>query len=306
MVFTFTYNYLASTLRAVGDTQAALCFLLVSLGYNLAAAWLLVAVLKLGILGAALATASAQLLSSLLCFLYIRKKRPFLAVRREDMRMDRRLLHLTGSFAAVAALQQSSLYLGKLMIQSAVNGLSVVSSAPISAFTAANRVENFTQAFGVTGSETIAIFAAQNQGAGRPRRALQGFFWGGAGTVGVGVFFSAGMGVFALPIARIFLEDGEAVALCASYLRLFSWFFLLSYFGNSFAGWFRGSGRMNITFWGTSIQIAIRVAGTYLLVGRMGLNSVALSTGLGWLVLIVFQTAVFLLEYRGVWPRRET
>lgn len=306
MVFTFTYNYLASTLRAVGDTQAALCFLLVSLGYNLAAAWLLVAVLKLGILGAALATASAQLLSSLLCFLYIRKKRPFLAVRREDMRMDRRLLHLTGSFAAVAALQQSSLYLGKLMIQSAVNGLSVVSSAPISAFTAANRVENFTQAFGVTGSETIAIFAAQNQGAGRPRRALQGFFWGGAGTVGVGVFFSAGMGVFALPIARIFLEDGEAVALCASYLRLFSWFFLLSYFGNSFAGWFRGSGRMNITFWGTSIQIVIRVAGTYLLVGRMGLNSVALSTGLGWLVLIVFQTAVFLLEYRGVWPRRET
>ena len=38
MVFTFTYNYLASTLRAVGDTQAALYFLLLSLGYNLAAA----------------------------------------------------------------------------------------------------------------------------------------------------------------------------------------------------------------------------------------------------------------------------
>ncbi|WP_160635745.1 MATE family efflux transporter [Pseudoflavonifractor sp. 60] len=305
MVFTFTYNYLASTLRAVGDTQAALYFLLLSLGYNLAAAWLLVAVLELGILGAALATASAQLLSSGLCFLYIRKKRPFLSVGRGDMRMDRRLLRLTGSFAAVAALQQSSLYLGKLMIQSAVNGISLTGSAPISAFAAANRVENFTQAFGVTGSETIAIFAAQNQGAGQDRRALRGFALGAALTVGIGIFFTAGMGIFSRQIAGVFLEEGEGAALCASYLRLFSCFFLLSYFGNSFAGWFRGSGRMNITFWGTSIQIAIRVAGTYLLVDAMGLNSVALSTGLGWAVLIVFQVLVFLLERRGIWPKEQ-
>ncbi|MEI3141177.1 MAG: MATE family efflux transporter [Lawsonibacter sp.] len=166
MLFTFTYNYLAATLRAVGDTKSALYFLLLSLGYNLAAAWLLVAVLKLGILGTALATASAQLLSSGLCFVYIRKMRPFLAVHRADMRMDPVLIHRTSSYAAVAALQQSSLYLGKLMIQSAVNGISLVSTAPISAFTAATRVENFTQAFGISGCESIAIFVAQNQGAG--------------------------------------------------------------------------------------------------------------------------------------------
>ena len=167
MLFTFTYNYLAATLRAVGDTKSALYFLLLSLGYNLAAAWLLVAVLNMGILGTALATASAQLLSSGLCFVYIRKKRPFLAVHRADMRMDPVLIHRTSSYAAVAALQQSSLYLGKLMIQSAVNGISLASTAPISAFTAATRVENFTQAFGISGCESIAIFVAQNQGAGK-------------------------------------------------------------------------------------------------------------------------------------------
>ena len=151
MVFTFTYNYLAATLRAVGDTQAALYFLLASLGYNLVCAWLLVAVLDMGIQGTALATASAQLLSTLLCFLYIRKRRAFLTIHRGDMRMDRQLVRLTSSYAAVAALQQSSLYLGKLIIQSAVNGISLVSTAPISAFTAATRVENFIQAFGISG-----------------------------------------------------------------------------------------------------------------------------------------------------------
>ena len=69
MLFTFTYNFLAATLRSVGDTKAAMYFLLISLAFNLVVAWLLVAVLELDITGTALATASAQLLSALLCFL---------------------------------------------------------------------------------------------------------------------------------------------------------------------------------------------------------------------------------------------
>ena len=72
-------------------------------------------------------------------------------------------------------LQQSSLYLGKLMIQSAVNG---ISTAAISAFTATTRVENFSQAFGISGCEAIAIFVAQNQGAKEHRRANWGFLQG--------------------------------------------------------------------------------------------------------------------------------
>ena len=162
MVFTFAYNYLAATLRAIGNTQAALFFLLISLGYNLGAAWVLVAQLGLGIQGTALATSSAQLLSALLCLVYIRKKQPFLMIQRSDMRMDPTLMRLTASYGAVAALQQSSLYLGKLIVQSAVNG---ISTAAISAFTATTRVENFSQAFGISGCEAIAIFVAQNQGA---------------------------------------------------------------------------------------------------------------------------------------------
>lgn len=298
MVFTFTYNYLAASLRSIGDTQAALYFLLISLGYNLACAWLLVAVLDLGIIGTALATASAQLLSSSLCLLYIRKKRPFLLISRADMCLERVLIRRTVSYAAVAALQQSSLYLGKLMIQGAVNDISALSTAPISAFTAAGRVENFTQAFGISGCDAMAIFIAQNQGAGQPRRALRGFLRGSAITIGIGVFFSAGMGLFAQPLARLFLGSGEGIELCVSYLRLISWFYLLSFFGNSFVGWFRGTGRMNITFWGTTLQIAIRVAGTYLLVGAMGLDAVALSTGLGWVAIVAFQVVVFLLQIR--------
>ena len=305
MVFTFTYNYLAATLRAVGDTQAALYFLLASLGYNLVCAWLLVAVLDMGIQGTALATASAQLLSSLLCLLYIRKRRAFLTIHRGDMRMDRQLIRLTSSYAAVAALQQSSLYLGKLIIQSAVNGISLVSTAPISAFTAATRVENFIQAFGMSGCEAIAIFVAQNQGARQERRIYQGFGRGIFSLFVIGALSSLIMNLWAAPLSALFLGSGaEGMDLCISYLKCISWFYLLCFTGHSWVGWYRGVGRMNITFWGTTIQIAIRVAGTYLLVGAMGLDAVALATGIGWVVINIFHTTVFLLAVKGIWPKQ--
>jgi len=307
MVFTFTYNYLASTLRAVGDTKAALYFLLISLGYNLIAAWLLVAVFGLGITGTALATASAQLLSSLLCFFYIRKRRPFLTIGRDDMKMCGTLAHLTASYAAVAALQQSSLYLGKLVIQSAVNGISAVSTAPISAFAASTRIENFTQAFGSSGCEAISIFVAQNRGAHQEKRTYQGFLRGIISLITVGILFSLAMHVGARPLSMLFLgADEESVALCISYLRLISWFYVLSFIGHSFVGWFRGVGRMKITFWGTTIQILVRIVGTYLLVDAMGLDAVALSTGLGWLVIVCFHTSMFYLGKKGIYPKAKT
>lgn len=304
MLFTFTYNYLAATLRAVGDTKAALYFLLISLVYNLAAAWFFVAVLKLNITGTALATASAQLLSSLLCFFYIRKRRTFLTVKRQDMKMDRTLIHLTSSYAAVAALQQSSLYLGKLMVQSAVNGISLIDTAPISAFTAATRIENFIQAFGISGCEAIAIFIAQNRGAGQDKRTYQGFLRGFSLLLATGLSFSLLMHLAPYPLSALFLDgNGTSIDLCVSYLRLIGWFYFLSFLGHAFVGWFRGNGRMNITFWGTTLQIVTRVAGTYLLVGAMGLDAVALATGLGWVLIVSFHSTVFFLGWKGIWPK---
>ena len=101
-------------------------------------------------------------------------------------------------------------------------------------------------------------------------------------------------------------ENAESMALCISYLRVISWFYYLAFIGHSYVGWYRGTGRMNITFWGTTLQIAFRVVGTYLLVHAMGLDAVALSTGLGWVLIVLFHSAVFVLERKGIWPKAAT
>ena len=174
-------------------------------------------------------------------------------------------------------------------------------------FTATTRVENFSQAFGISGCESIAIFVAQNQGAKKYRRALSGFLRGSVMVVGIGFLFSLllffGGGQLVLP----FLDgEAESAALGASYLRLMGCFYFLSFMGHSYVGHYRGIGRMNITFWGTTLQIAVRVVLTYALAGAMGLDAVALATGLGWVAIVLFHSTVFLLELKGIGFRLPT
>ena len=203
-----------------------------------------------------------------------------------------------------ASTWASSLYLGKLIVQSAVNG---ISTAAISAFTATTRVENFSQAFGISGCEAIAIFVAQNQGAKKHRRALDGFRNGAVMVVGIGVVFSLLLTFGGHALVTPFLDgDGASIDLGASYLLWMGPFYFLSFIGHSYVGHYRGIGRMNVTFIGTTLQIAVRVIGTYALVGLLGLNAVALATGLGWVVIVLFHSTVFVLELKGIGYRLPT
>lgn len=94
-----------------------------SIAANVGLDLLFMAVFGLGIGGAAWATVLAQLLSAAASLVYLRLRHPLLLFRRADMVIDRALLSRTVRFGAVAALHQSSVYIGKLLVQGAVNTL---------------------------------------------------------------------------------------------------------------------------------------------------------------------------------------
>lgn len=71
MMITMLYNACAGILRAIGDTTAPLLFLICAAFLNVGLDILFMAVLPLGVQGAALGTVLAQLLSVILYFLYI-------------------------------------------------------------------------------------------------------------------------------------------------------------------------------------------------------------------------------------------
>ncbi len=151
------------------------------------------------------------------CMLYLKCRALELLFRREDRRMDRALLRQTAQFSFVTALHQSSLYIGKLLVQGAVN---TGGTEMISAYTAMTRIEGFANSFGDSGSAATSVLVAL--------------------------------------------------------------FYVFCFTGNTFAGYFNGTGRVSVPFIGATSHIALRVVLSWLLVGKMGLPAVALATGLGW------------------------
>ena len=171
----FAFHLSCTVLRSIGNTRAALLFLMVSMGANLVLDLLFVVGLGKGTAAAAAATVLAQVLAAALCILYLILRFPQLLFRRKDMVIDFPLLRRTAHFSLVSALQMCSLYIGKLLVQGTVNSFG---SHSISAFTAATRIEGFANSFGDSGAAAMSVFIGQNTGADNRTRIRQGFHTG--------------------------------------------------------------------------------------------------------------------------------
>lgn len=292
LLATFFYNLCAAALRSVGDTRSALLALLAAMAANLALDLLFVARLGMGIAGAAWATVLAQLLSVALCLLYLARRYPQLLFRREDRRLDRGLLRRTVSYGAVSALHQSSLYIGKLLVQGAVNSMG---TSMISAYTATTRIEGFANSFGDSGAQAVSVFTAQNTGAGEERRVREGFRTSFLMMLALGAVMSVLL--YAAAPAAIALLAGETSSFTqtngVAYLRMVGCFYILCFLGNTFVGYFRGRGQVTVPVYGTIIQISARVILSYALIRPMGLSGVALATGLGWVLVVSFHSLMY-------------
>ena len=283
----FAYHLFSGTLRAVGNTRAALAFLAASIGVNLVLDLTFVAGLALGVAGAALATVLAQAIAAGLCGVYLRMRFPELIFHRADMIWDYPLLKRASHFSFVTALHMCSLYIGKLLVQGTVNSLG---EDAIIAFTAATRVEGFANSFGDSGSASVAVFIGQNTGAEEHVRVRDGFRKGQLLLLIFGLSMSLVMFLGAEPFLRLVLPKRNESALIPAmgYLRLVACFYAFNFLGSGQAGYFRGKGRVNIPVAGATGHISLRVVLSAVLAPSMGLPAVALATGLGWVGVVVF------------------
>ncbi len=287
----FAYHLGSAVLRSVGNTLAALGFLLISMLVNLGLDLAFVAGLHSGTEGAAWATALSQALAALLCLLYLRRRFPQLLFRREDRVFDAPLLRRTAWFAVVTALHNANLYIGKLLVQRTVNGLG---QAAISAYTGATRLEGFANSFGDSGASAMSVFIGQNTGAGEEERVRNGFRTGQRQLFALSLVMTLLMLLGARPgLALVLPEDGGAsMGPAVSYLRTVACFYVFNFLGSGFVGYFNGRGKLSLPVIGATGHITFRVVASALLAGRMGLAAVALASGLGWLGVVIFWHSV--------------
>ena len=205
------YNFICSFLRSMGDSVTPLLFLLGSTVLNVALDLLFILVLHWGVAGAAGATVTAQLISTVACFAYAFSKYPDLRLHKEDWRITGLDLKRHIVQGVPLGLQFSVLAIGIIVMQSVVVKFDMidgqmVSHAAQNGFGAANKLNSLIMT-PVNGLGTaMTSFTAQNLGAGYTHRIRKGILQG--------LVMAAIIGVCSVGLGLLLTIDG-------AYLHIF-------------------------------------------------------------------------------------
>lgn len=194
LVVTLFYNLEAGILRAVGDSVVPLVILIISAALNIVLDLLFVCVFGWRVAGAAFATVLAQLISAVVCLIYLIKRRPDLVIKRENFvfTKDSTAELLSAGFGM--ALMYSIVDIGSIVLQNGINGFG---EDIIAAHTAARRIFGLTIMPFSSVSATLVTYCSQNMGAGKYTRISKGIRDGlalmiGWATIAVALVFLAG------------------------------------------------------------------------------------------------------------------
>ena len=210
------YNMGAGILRAVGDSRRPLYFLIASCLTNIALDILLVAVLRMGVAGAAIATISSQLLSAILVVRTLMRTDDMYKLEWNKVRIDRRMLQRIVRIGIPAGMQSVMYNISNVIIQAGVNTLGTDN---VTAWATYGKVDGLywmmINALGIS----VTTFVGQNYGAGRMDRVRKG---AGACMV-IGVVLTASVGVLLYNgvhlLVELFTTDQQVQAISMDLLH---------------------------------------------------------------------------------------
>lgn len=232
------YNMGAGILRAMGDSRRPMVFLMATCVLNVVLDILFVAVLHMGVAGAALATTVAQFLSAALP-IGVLLKLPEDRLELRQLRIDRKLLGRILRIGVPAGLQFVTFDFSNILIQSGVNSFGDVTMA---AWTAHGKTDAITWmisgAFGVS----VTTFVGQNFGAQKYCRIRQSAWICLGMSVALVGAVAAVVLCFRSQILGIYTDDPEVIAVGSVIMLSIMPFNIVFMPIEVFAGTMRGVG----------------------------------------------------------------
>lgn len=284
MVFPVFYNMYCAYLRALGDSRTPLYFLVFATMLNTVLDLFFVVKLNMGVMGAAVATITAQMAAAVACVIYVYRRVPLLQVKK--LKFDSSLFRAIIRYGAPAALQQSIVSLANLTITRLINSFG---SAAMAGITAVTRIDQLAIMPVGNLASALSTFVAQNMGAGLEARAKKGFRTTLLFMLLISVCMSALLMAFSPQLVSLFLNKDdvntiEILRIGKTYLSTMVMFYFLFAFLFGFNGFFRGVGDAVIAMVFPVFSLAIRALSAYGLVGfaGMGPEALAWSIPIGW------------------------
>ncbi len=263
------YSAGSAALGSVGDAKAPLYFLIFSAIMNVVLNILFVAVFKWGVAGVAWATFIAEYASAILVVARTSTcKLVKIDINRETLRLNSRLVKINLMLGIPTALQQGVNSLGNVLCQRYLNGFG---SDAVAAVTSGMKLDSFILMPAMAISMAMSVFIGQNLAAKKNDRIHQGTRLGMAMSIGLSVFLSVILYIFAPLGMRLFTQDAHVIELGAKMLRTMALFYWAMAGFNALSGIFRGAGDTMSVMVISVLGMVLRVPLTYFICARPGI-----------------------------------
>lgn len=249
------YNILSGVLRGLGDSMAALIYLLVACGLNIGLDVLFVAGFHMGVNGAAWATILAQGISAVLCFRKLLHMKAFFELKKTHIRWNKKYVREIIEMGVPSGLTQVIMSMSMLAVQSLTNsfGETVIAANVIVA-----RVDGFATMPALSFGTAMTTYAGQNVGAGLDNRVKDGAVQGSALAAGISVIITALLVLSGRVFMGIFTNTEELVELSYRFMCILAGGYIVFSVIQVLCGVMRGAGNPMATMW-------ISVAATFLI-----------------------------------------
>lgn len=272
----------SNLIRALGDSKMPTVIQAATLTINILLEPVAIIFLELGIPGAAGATILSLIIGNIICFFYIKTKVPLLHIKKEDWKIDKKIIFEHLKIGLPMAFQSSIIAIGAVVLQMALNGLGPVA---VASFAAAQRVDAIAvmpmMSFGVA----IAAYTAQNFGAKKFSRISDGV----KKTVWMSCSFSLAVAFFNIFFGANIIElfVGEGQEKIVEYGKLFLvtngvcyWILSLLFI---FRFTLQGLGKSFVPTVAGAMELIMRIAAAIFLVDYWGYLGACLANPMAWI-----------------------
>ena len=242
-VFTVMYNIFVGILHAVGDSKHPLYYLIISSGINVALDLMFIAVFKMGVGAAAVATTISQGVSALLCAIRLLRVDTPYRMRIKEIRFHWDSMKSILQYGLPSGVQNSVIALANVVVQTNINSFGKEAMAGCGSYA---KIEGFAFLPITCFTQALSTFVGQNLGAGKHDRVRKGVIFG----VLCSCLMAEGIGVlswlFAPRLIAFFNEEPTVIDFGVRHMRTICLFYFLLAFSHCIAGILRGAGKATV------------------------------------------------------------
>lgn len=240
LIFNVVYNMAAGILNAAGNSRRSLMYLAAAAVVNIFMDLLLIAGLKIGVAGAAIATNFSQAISCILALWFLFRVPADYRISLKSLRIHKAMALRIIQIGLPTGIQNMVISFSNILIQASINQYGATAVAGFSAYL---KIDGFNILPVLSFSMAITTFIGQNYGAGKYDRMKKGMWV----TLLMGIVYTVLTGIllltFSRQIMRLFSEDVGVIAYGQTAMRYFCPFYWILAILHSLAGTVRGTGK---------------------------------------------------------------